>query len=409
MDDDSDDDFSGISLPPEAPGPAAPAPLEFQPWHKPRKQYVRVNQWMRYIQGIVRKLQQGEAFADGDPLRYLTLPGPDLLDIRMLADYCATQDIRLKYTGFCYADNSEEQRLRQNVSEFSLTHKQAIATNSKVVRQRLQEISTRNSEASLELEKGGPFDVINIDACDPLAVGEADASGRLVDTIRRLTEYQLSNRRKPWLLLLTTPVQTDSISTGSLAALHGEVVANTQRDAQFATELSAKFEQGESVQEFLTRLSKQNGGELLSVFALGLSKWLIHLAEQANFKVIKLDGYCYSMYQRTPYAPNMVSLSFEFEPVPIAISDDTGLTPNTPPVVQTTLPVPSHLRALRRSFSIQNVDEFLLANSAANDEMASQTKALLGAVGYDVDHVTLGYDAWVRQQSQLPDEPGQVA
>ncbi len=388
------DDYAEESLPPEVGAPAAPERLEFQPWHKPRKQFIRAEQWLHHIKSIVDVLGM-DSFKDGEPLRYLTLPGPDLLDVRMIADYCSSLDIRLKYTGFCFSTDSEERRLRQNISEFSLTHNDSIAVNSRVVRLKIQEILQKNSPAAIEMYKGGPFDVINIDACEPLANDGANASGRLVDTIRGITEFQLGSRRKPWLLFLTTPIQIESISAQSLDALHGQVLINAQNDHSFADEISKYFGEAKDLKSYLLEASKTTGDGLISVFSLGIAKWLIHLAEQANFKVIKLKGYSYSMFRKPPYDPNMVSLCFLFEPTKLDIQDNTGLTQNSSPTATTTLPLSNHIRALRKSMSIENLDITLRESPIKYEECAQQTKELLTRVGYSVDDDKNGYDAWL--------------
>ncbi|MBD9390321.1 hypothetical protein IB237_24265 [Agrobacterium sp. AGB01] len=396
-----DDDFSDSVLPPEASPLASPEPLQFEPWHKPRKQYVRVEQWLRHVEGIFRTLGP-QSFVDGEPLRYMTLPGPDLLDIRMVADFCSSKSIKLRYTGFCHSTDTEERRLRQNVNEFSLTHKESVVSSSKVVRSRLQDVGIKNSEAAIEMVKGGPFDIINIDACEPLAGDDENASGRLVDAIRSITAYQLANRRKSWILFLTTPIQADSISKSSMAALNEQVVINTKNDELFAEELSTRFETGEDVAAYLDRVSKDNGDVLLSVFSLGISKWLIHLAEQATFKVKKLKGYSYSMFRKPPYDANMVSLCFLFEPNEIVIQDGTGLTGNPPAIAANGDPAISlHVRALRKSFEIENLDTKLRANKSLHDEMVAQSKEILKRVGYPVDDAVAGYDAWLVTKEQI--------
>lgn len=402
-----DDDFSEDVLPPEVAPLASPEPFKFEPWHKPRKQYVRVEQWLRHVEGIVSKLGLHN-FTDGEPLRYMTLPGPDLLDIRMVADFCSSKSIKLRYTGFCHSTETEERRLRQNVNEFSITHKDAVVNSSKVVRSRLQDVGVRNSEAAIEMVKGGPFDVINIDACEPLAGDDENVSGRLVDAIRSITEYQLANRRKPWVLLLTTPIQADSISKQSMTALNEQVIQNTKNDASFADELSTRFQNGEDVAAYLERVSQHTGDGLLSVFSLGISKWLIHLAEQAKFKVIKLKGYSYSMFREPPYDANMVSLCFLFEPTEMTIEDGTGLTRNSQPVVNTgDQPISTHLRALRRAFDIENLDVRLQSDAAKQQEMIQQSKELLKKVGYPVDDEANGYDAWLTSVAQFTVEDAQ--
>lgn len=402
-----DDDFSESVLPPEVAPLASPEPLKFEPWHKPRKQYVRVEQWLRHVEGIVSKLGL-QNFTDGEPLRYMTLPGPDLLDIRMVADFCSGKSIKLRYTGFCHSTDTDERRLRQNVNEFSITHKDAVVNSSKVVRSRLQDVGIKNSEAAVEMVKGGPFDVINIDACEPLAADDDDVSGRLVDAIRSITGYQLAHRRKPWILLLTTPIQADSISKQSMAALNEQVIQNTKNDASFSDELSTRFQDGEDVAAYLERVSQNTGDGLLSVFSLGISKWLIHLAEQAKFKVIKLNAYSYSMFKEPPYDANMVSLCFLFEPTEITIEDGTGLTSNSQPVVNTgDKPISTHLRALRRAFAIENLDIKLHEDAAKQQEMILQSKELLKKVGYPVDDEADGYDAWLASVAQVTVEDAQ--
>lgn len=402
-----DDDFSESALPPEVAPLASPEPLKFEPWHKPRKQYVRVEQWLRHVEGIVGKLGL-QSFTDGEPLRYMTLPGPDLLDIRMVADFCSSKSIKLRYTGFCHSTDTEERRLRQNVNEFSLTHKDAVVNSSKVVRSRLQDVGITHSEAAVEMVKGGPFDVVNIDACEPLAGDDENVSGRLVDAIRSITEYQLAHRRKPWILLLTTPIQADSISKKSMAALNDQVIQNTKNDASFSEELSTRFQNGEDVAAYLERVSQNTGDGLLSIFSLGISKWLIHLAEQAKFKVIKLQGYSYSMFRKPPYDANMVSLCFLFEPVDIMIADGTGLTNNSEPAVTAgDQPISTHLRALRRAFAIENLDVKLQHDAAKRQEMILQSKELLKRVGYPVDDEADGYDAWLASTAQVTVEDAQ--
>jgi hypothetical protein len=403
VDEDGQDDFAEYSLPPEGPPPSSPEALTFAPWHKPRKQYVRKHQWMHHVGFIIDQLGHTEGFKEGHPLRYMTLPGPDLLDIRMMADLCAEKAIKLRYTGFCFGSEGEERRLRQNVSEFGLTYRESVVPSSRVVRSRLQEVSVTNSEAFIAMDKGGPYDVVNIDACEPLAHGDPDSSGRLVDTIRDIAKLQLHKRRSPWLLFLTTPIQIDSIAPSSLSALHAQIVENAAKDQAFAQAMSSRGETGETLEQFLTRLSNANGNELISVFSLGIAKWLIHLAEQAKFRVIKLPGFSYSMLRREPYDPNMVSLAFLFQPAPLAISDASGLT-NEPVVPKkTTEAISDHIKAINKSFAISNLDELMKNEPMTFEAMKAESKKLLASVGYPVDHPDHGYDQWLEQLQKHED------
>ena len=381
--------------PPELPDLATPEPLSFAPWHKPRKQYVRREQWMRHIQGVIDKLRQNGDLNGERPFRYLTLPGPDLLDVKLVADLCDYNEERLQYLGFCHVSEAESRRLRRNVNEFSISRSKGIAPGSKVVLAPLQDVQRQNSEAFVSMTKSGTFDAVNIDACDPIAKDDKNATGRLIDSIRHVTENQIANRRSPWELLLTTPGQIDTIADESLGVLLSQIEQNSQSDEEFAQEIGDQFADGEDLATFMRRWSGQNGSELLSLVTLGVAKWFIHLSEQVNFRVKMMKSYNYSIFQEEPYEPNMLSLCFFFEPSPLQIVDDTGLTVNPDPNPVGTHTISDHIRALRNSISIENVDELLIGDEDLRVAMTKDTKAMLQNAGYLVDDPVNGYDAWL--------------
>ena len=77
---------------------------EFSSWHKPRKQWIRKYQWLHEI-GILLK---GIKFRDDRPLKYLSLPGDDLLDVRVLHELCVRQKLSLRYLGFSTKDPNKQ-------------------------------------------------------------------------------------------------------------------------------------------------------------------------------------------------------------------------------------------------------------------------------------------------------------
>lgn len=331
------------------------------------------------------------------PVRYLTLPGPDLLDVKLMADVCADQEVRLHYTGFCYVRETEAVRLRRHTQQFALDRGTQVLPGSGVHISRLEEITRANSAAKTLMERGGPYSIVNIDACEPIANEDGNQTGRLVDAIRTIVDYQLNASRQPWLLYLTTPVQTDSVSEGAQRALHDQVRNNVAADTEFAEELAGRYADGEDVDQYLVRVSQENGHEFVRTITLAVSKWLVHLAEQANFNVKKLPAVCYSMFRKEPYLPNMVSTCYLFLPRNIPILDNTGLTPNAQPHAGQA-PISDHIRALRRSVEIENIDETISNSLELKSALVAETKALLGAVGYDVDHPERGYDIWLSSE-----------
>lgn len=392
--DNPDESFDEFALPPELDELATPEPLTFAPWHKPRKQYVRKHQWAHHANGLITKLRESGDLIEGEPVRYLTLPGPDLFDVKMIADVCAAHNQTLHYTGFCYVRETEAVRLRRHTRQFEVDRAGLVHAGSSVHVSRLEDVTITGSDARTLMRRSGPYDIVNIDACEPIANSDSDQTGRLVDAIRSIVSFQLGAHRRPWVLYLTTPVQTDSISPQSLNALYGQILQNFESDACFAAEFSDKFAANEPIEDFWTRVSQENGMEFVSAVTLGISKWLVHLSEQANFSARKLPGFCYSMFRREPFLPNMISTCYIFVPKPIRITDLTGLTLNEPPT-QGTAPLSDHIRALRKSFSIENLDEKMNADPEAKQAMIEESKLLLSAAGYPVEDAENGYDLWL--------------
>ena len=80
-----------------------PSKKTFLPWHKPRKQFVRSHQWCEQINSLLRVMQP-----EGKALKYLGLPGTDLLDLRYFhARVCEPQNIGLRFLGFNSSANPD--------------------------------------------------------------------------------------------------------------------------------------------------------------------------------------------------------------------------------------------------------------------------------------------------------------
>src|SRR5687767_14563357 len=83
--------FADQSLPQHATLPLR----HVKPWHKPRKQWIRRNQWLKEMSDLCELLK----FRERQTLRYLSLPGEDLLDVRVLRECCVARQLKLKYLG----------------------------------------------------------------------------------------------------------------------------------------------------------------------------------------------------------------------------------------------------------------------------------------------------------------------
>lgn len=391
-----DESFEEFALPEDVSDASSPEPLRFAPWHKPRKQFVRRYQWLHHGRSLLDTLFRDGNLKAGEPMRYLTLPGPDLFDVKLFAQMCSEKGVRLQYTGFCYASETDSERLRRNIRHFEIDRAEQIYEGSSVNHSRLEDILKPKSEARTLLQRNGPYSIINIDACEPLAKKDANETGRLIDAIRSIVEYQLNVSRKPWSLYITTPVQTDSISKESLTALKAQIQQNLSNDQIFADEFSG-ISGGADFDQFFHLATDENGLDLSRIVALGIAKWLLHLAEQASYTTVKLPSYCYSMFRKPPFEPNMISTCFLFLPKAIAIDDNSGLTKNNAKS-ESHDGISNHVRALRKSFDMINLDEMMKEDQLKKQAMAAETKELLLGAGYNVDDPEAGYDVWLSKE-----------
>src|SRR5712671_7392259 len=99
---------------------SVPAKKQFLPWHRPRKQFVRNDQWCYFIAELIDEVKEV-----GGTLTYFGLPGVDLLDIRYFGSViCEPRSLKLRFLGFNSAarPQSEEQaELNISLDEISKT------------------------------------------------------------------------------------------------------------------------------------------------------------------------------------------------------------------------------------------------------------------------------------------------
>jgi hypothetical protein len=75
---------------------ALPSKKSFRPWHWPRKQFIRNDQWCHFTKLLIDEIQ----ISDGS-LTYFGLPGADLLDLRCFStSVCEPKSLKLRFMGF---------------------------------------------------------------------------------------------------------------------------------------------------------------------------------------------------------------------------------------------------------------------------------------------------------------------
>ena len=373
-------------LPPRVDETAVPAPLDrLMPWHRPRKQIVRERQWIRYA----RELIDSERGKPGLPapigalpqVHYLTLPGTDYLDVRLLGELCRQKDCRLKSTGLLAGPPMNPHMARAKLREQALVDAGYVTDESQIYPYRFEEITAVTGMTYRLLEERGPFHIVNVDACGSIAAPTAQHSHRLVDALYRVVEFQLTHRADRWLLFVTVDARPDSIDEETLGNLYDAVVKNAQQSASFeAAVLSMVGNTGGPVDNAMRAVTVRDGAPFLRVFALSLSKWLLHFADEADWDTKTHTAYCYSTTQHDDQTPTMACLALEFLPRRAGLPDPFAVTRADP--APPNAAIDTSLRAISKIAAMEDLDQALRASPPLHDRMARRTAELLKEAGY---------------------------
>lgn len=388
-------DLAEDSLPPE-PKDAIPIKLEkLFPWHRPRKQKVREHQWVGLANTLIERLKSQNllvgrdiALPDGTrvhqppEVRYLTLPGLDYLDVRLIGEMCAGKDCSLTSIGFLSDAHEAPLMARARVRETGLIQAGYITDTSITFPRSFESICGTDGGTLKELKRRAPFHVVNIDACGSIAPVKATHSGRMIDAIYRLIELQLSKATHRWLFFLTVDVRSGDMDADTFQALCDAIRENARQSGDFQAGVISFFkpDAGE-IDEAIKFAMEKEGRSLLDLFSLGFAKWLLHLAQQKQWSLKLKRSHCYSTRPMDNPEPSMCSLAFEFVPPAAALHDPFGVTRQQPTPGEAP-PDPS-MQILAATAEIDDLDALLDGDADLSAALNTATHALLSEIGYE--------------------------
>ena len=356
-----------------------PEPKEFKPWHKPRKQFVRHKQWSVLLQRLY------ETREPGDPLRYLGLPGTDLLDLRYLHEQiCSDNNRSLCFLGF----NTEAQPGSPAGDELNISLDEVLRLpnvdeRSDVLPDDLRLVGNKDSVAWNRARQLGPFDVVNIDLCDGLGSEAPQNDGTIYDAMARLMSLQ-ARSRKPWLLLITTRIGRREFNADAEQRLIKHFRENVVNCEGFIEESKQHLDlAAESIDPVTC-----SEADLLNLMIVAIGKWLSKLV-QVHFP-FQVELASTQGYRVKPDAAeeDLISLALRFEPVIEAPADP--LSPTAP----TTVDECAIAKAiLRRSSHRLDVDTILDKQPELREQLIREMEDLLSMARYPVS----GYREWLEQ------------
>ena len=364
--------------------PELPKKKKFFPWHKPRKHFVRRKQWCGEILKLIEEIKP----EDGT-LRYLGLPGDDLLDLRCFHhNVCSPKKLILKFFGFNYSANPKSRTSTElNISLNEVKSLPHVDSNSNIIGDNFCRIANTSSIAFKESSKNGPYDVVNLDLCDGFGnIDEKDLKESYYDAINQLLHLQ-ARRPKPWLFLLTTRTGGKHIDLEKFERLKPIYLNNLIDCPEFLNHSQLKFFVFDS-----TSLEKaiQNSEGLSNIFLVSLCKWISKVTnKQAPPATVKLKSVIGYKVEQEVTHNDIVSLAILVTPTFNIQQDEFQLaTKDLPPTPDECI---AALQALNKIADAVDADQKLANNSKLLTEITNDSKALLGEARYDI---TL-YEQWI--------------
>lgn len=310
------DDFVKGIAPTTAPKNLLPSKHDFKPWHKPRKHWIRINQWCAETINLIKQLKN----RDNKVLTYLSLPGPDMLDIRAIHDECFRLGYKVKYLGFNDpAVEVDNEQTELNISRNELANLPGIHPDSLIVPDRFEAIASTDKVAVVfqHLENFGSFDVVNLDLCNSVAAHvPLEHQETYFSAIAALIEHQSNNRTDPWLLFVTTRVDYETVNPKALKGLLGCVKANVQQHPKFCEALKTVLGlDAATINNAANGDIKLKSKELYHAFTLAFGKWLLRFLASSPpiWTLDMLNSWAYHVNHENT-SPDMLSLAFKCMP-----------------------------------------------------------------------------------------------
>ena len=356
--------------------PTQPAPKTFKPWHRPRKQYVRREQLLALLRRLYQHRQPNK------PLRYLGLPGTDLIDLRYIHDkLCSDEGRTLRFLGFSTeAQPGSPAHVELSLSLDEVRRLANVDPQSEVIHDDFRRIGDEASIAWSRARSLGPFDVVNIDLCDGLASDPPHSDGAIYGAFSQLAALQTHNT-EPWLLLVSTRIgqgMFDADAEQRLLTIIHENVTNCEGFVDACKEHLSL----DAASVDPTACSET---ELLNLMIVAIGKWLSALVQvQRSSRVNLASTHAYRI-EPTASCEDLVSLALRFEPT-FDTSPD-ALSPAAPPS-QDECAIAIHI--LKRSAERRDVDDILRRDPRLHEELVQETKQLLTAARYDVTDYPYG-------------------
>ncbi|WP_434992301.1 PP_RS20740 family protein [Arthrobacter sp. Ld5] len=370
--------------------PAVDLTPALKPWHRPHKHYVRTRQWLKAVQSLLGDPASAALRSDSgvEPnktvLKYLGLPGSDLIDLDMIQQECLRRDIQLRYLGFDDASRGSDADLAYlALNEEILKRRGGIHRESTIIPDNISELGLINSMARHAVGDN-TFDVVNIDLCGSPLADPAGNARTIYSALSGVQSIQ-SARTRPWLLFITGAFDRRGSGPRQLENLRGLVEV-----FQSALE-GCPIAQGEVHRVFgsdpLPKILEHEGcseSTHARLAVLSFVAWLAAISRGHGHSLHNLLSVLAYRTDESQEDPPMHSLAIRVTPKLAIPPDATGLLPNSPESDASATTCNEFCQFVKRTEKIVDVDQKLWDDDSLFNELVVEISALLEQRGYDV-------------------------
>jgi hypothetical protein len=427
-----EDDFSEGTVPQPMIEPTK-LDRKLEPWHKPRKQIVR-QAWSDTIRTLMTDMRPPKGMEK--VLRYFTLPAPEMLDIRTLAEAARAKDFKVQYVGFTQAQSGSSDDRQIQLGQTALRAQDDwIHGASDILYYKLEELAVgTNPVARRKLSEYAPFHVVNFDLCDYLLAPGHKA--KLFEALAHVLKIQTSRQSDDWLLFIATRFNAANTCPTKFGALRDVIESNCAISPEFEKGLEGLLEIAAGTASDLLKDPVQLSQEhLKGTISVGLTKWIASLLLEASppFELEMLDTYVYAV---DGAEQDMLSFVYRcrYKGKPAAAVETVGkimaasAAANQPlktapakavlrrstasaPAVAVALQEPEEerssqdievavgLAAIERAKSLVDIDLVLKSDQERFRILSEETKSLLRDANYD-DELLQSYDDWAKTKAE---------
>lgn len=351
-----------------------PKKTQFRPWHRPRKQWVRIKQWQYWTNVLLKT----KAYADVDELHYFGFPGEDCLDIHVLG-----QDLPKGKKICFYALESSTNCASQinDIIHSKLMDFRYISPHSRVENSNFEILNETKSKLVNELRSRPAFHLINLDfmkALFPPQNGE-----KLLSAIIKLLTLQFERQNFTWLLFLTFRCDKKSLDT-ELLKKYMDVLYQNYADIDFRENLNSKIYQikNETILENDELLQEDVFEEIVGISIL---KWILKNSVEKGIHMKTKSVGIYKIGEKQKDEDeegHLFSIVLEFKKDNSFVKDATDLLPTYNPVAEEE--VSCGIKIIDKISKASNIDDILEKNIELYRTLKQSTLDLLKEAGYDI-------------------------